>query len=106
MSPIDKARALYERDGKDFDRVFAEHVREGIIFASPLWFMMLRATEVEGQAAWFIECAVGDLKALAQLVRVHLPLLAFCRVKNGTKTFKVYHTERLLRLALREVTIP
>lgn len=106
MKPIERARLLYDSSEHDFDEVLAEHLHNGIVIASPLWFLMLRAEMWHGQMTWFIECAVGNLRDLANLIAVRLPCIGFCRVKNGRKQTKIYSTERLLRLARREVRIP
>jgi hypothetical protein len=107
MNAIDKAKALYAKHGGNFEDTLTEHLLNGIVISSPLWFLMLKAVELEtGGKAWLIECAVGNMKSLASIISIELPYIAFCRVKNGKKKFKVYKTDRLLRLAQKEIAIP
>jgi hypothetical protein len=108
LKAIDQARMLYEEADLDFDEIVADHLHDGIVLSSPIWFLMLRAVQLEetGGLAWFVECAIGNMKALANLVSIKLPHIAFCRVKNGVKRMKVYDSDRLLRLARRDVLIP
>src|SRR4051812_40270943 len=98
MNAPEIARKLYVDDGKDFEAVLAKHLHNGIVISSPLWFIMLRAEVWQNEMAWFVECAVGNLKDLANLVALRLPKIAFCRVKNGKKQTKIYSTYRLVRL--------
>lgn len=106
MNAMEVARSMYEADHKDFDKVLSKHLLKGIVLSSPLWFIMLRAEVWEGELAWFVECAVGNLKDLANLVALKLPKIAFCRVKNGKKQTKIYSTQRLVRLVQRDIAIP
>ena len=104
MRAIDQARMLYvEHSRDDFDKILAEHLHDGIVISSPMWFMMLRAEKWEQGMVWFIECAVGNLGELARAIAIELPYIAFCRVKNGKKQTKIYPANRLLRLAQREI---
>lgn len=106
MSAIEQAREMYEAAGKDFDQVITEHLYDGIVLASPLWFLMLRAIQIEnGGLAWFVECAIGDMRQLANLVAIKLPYVAYCRTKNGKKRFTVHPSERLLRHTKGEVKL-
>lgn len=85
--------------------MFNDHLRNGIVVSSKLWFLMCKVIEVENQMAWMIECAVGNLKDLTNAISIQLPLVAFCREKTGTKQLKVYSMDRLLRLANRNTTL-
>ena len=106
MNAFEQAKELYESNGKDFEKVLIDHLETGIVVSSPMWFLMLRAEQWNVGNVWFVECGIGDLRQLAKLITLRLPYIAFCRVKNGKKQTKVYETDRLLRLAQREVEMP
>lgn len=106
MNAIEIAREMYQKDGKDFETILAEHLHSGIVISSPLWFIMLRAELWNDEMTWFVECAVGNLRDLANLVALRLPKIAFCRVKRGKKQTKIYSTHRLVRLVQRDIAIP
>lgn len=103
MNAIEIAQALYKNNGKDFNTVFWDHLLNGIVLVSPSWFVMLKAVRLDEGDAWQVECAIGNLKEIARMILIHLPMVAFCRVKTGTDKLKVYRTSRLLRFVNREI---
>lgn len=96
---------MYENAGLDFTAIFWDHLENGMVISSPFWFLMLRTEEWRGKTTWFVECAIGDLKTLAKVIALRFPQIGFCRVKNGKKQTKIYSTDRLLKLATRDIAI-
>lgn len=103
MNAIGQARKLYEDRGMDFMDVLMEHHNEGIVLSSPLWFLMLKLTKLDtGEATWYVECAIGDMREMIKVVALKLPFITFSRVKNNViSRRKIYQTDRLVRLVER-----
>jgi hypothetical protein len=101
-TPQLQARALYEKNGLDFDADLREYAwPNGVIVDEPGCFAIAFATKTEaGHWCWFVKVAVGRLSELLERIPVALPFISFCRSKSG-KRVKVYELARLLNLTQR-----
>lgn len=98
--PIELARLLYREHGHDFEKDLREfRWPYGFIIDQPDCFAIAFATKTEdGEWAWFVKTAVGNLGALLRHFPVPLPFIRFCREKTGKK-MKTYRLDRLVAAA-------
>jgi len=74
----------------------ADYMRNGLVIARPDIFGMARVIDWEGQPAWFVRIAVGDLRTLIAEIPAHLPRICFCR--RGDPRIHAWSLERLIEL--------
>ena len=106
-TPIERARALYkskERLRGKFDSDLSDYKATGIVIDNPSCFVMAKALEWQDgsepyghKRAWFVQCAVGNLRQLLALIPVPLPYIAFCRFKDRHRRLRIYPIEEFKR---------
>jgi hypothetical protein len=98
-SAIAEAMRLYEQwnGAVDFWTDFADYLRNGVVISTQDAFAMVKLVEVGVEHGWFVRVAVGDLCDLLRHIPFYLPLVAFCRRRDGR--LRIYPTNRLIQLA-------
>lgn len=98
---IEIARQCYRRWKSDipFHEDLADYLRTGIVIARPDIFGMAKIIEYQGQPAWFVRMAVGDLRTLVAELPAYFPKIIFCR--RNDRRGRVYSFDRFMQLALK-----
>jgi hypothetical protein len=103
--PIEAAKMFYGLySDVPFEQDLAEYLTDHCVISRPTLFAMFcLSSDKDGQPAWFVRFACGNLLELLMAMPVYLPKLLFCRNGFGKpKSDKVreYSTDRMARLAL------
>ena len=103
--PIEQLRAIYRENGREktFDQDLVEHLRDGLVIATPQNLVMGRLVQLDdGRHAWSVAAAAGDLRELVlaalRLYPVHPPFVLFCR--HGQSKGRLYPTLTFFRRIL------
>jgi hypothetical protein len=100
-SPFDLARLFYAQYmDLDFADDLIDYHRNGFVVSRPTLFAMFKVTDYEGEPAWFVRIAIGNLLELLGCMPCQLPKLIFDR--NNENNVRVVDTKRLLEVANRK----
>lgn len=111
LSPIEVAQRLYaDRElrweaanpgeqwpHRTFVEDLDEHMRNGIVQANTLFFVMAKAVDLNGRWCWLVQFAVGPIFPLLKAMPFYLPHIAFARKEQDK--IRIYKTESILRIA-------
>jgi hypothetical protein len=96
---ITLARMYYRQWKSDvpFDQDVQDYLENGVVISRPDLFGMARFTQApDGQLAWFVRVAVGNLKRLVPSLPCKVPWICFCRRKDPR--LRYYGFDRFLQL--------
>lgn len=103
-SGFELMQKLYEEfkdTGMDFCQDFREYAYNGYIRMSPTAMALARPCRDEEGDYWFIRAAVGPLPEVMAMLPGYLPRIAWCRNNDGI--IRMYKTDRLFRLAIKQL---
>lgn len=104
MHALDQAKALYTRNGLDFEADLVAYMRHGYVWCGPDRFMMAKPIEgseadwnPKNPRAWYVHMAVGEgcLSWFIRQAPFSLPFIAWFRRKHSRQALKFYPTDRL-----------
>src|SRR4030095_2930578 len=102
VSAITWARRFYmEHTDLNFEADLQDYLVNGFVTARPNVFGMGKVIKHNGEPAWYIRMAVGNILELLSILPFPLDTVVFCR-NNEKGVLRVYSFERLIRIAKRK----
>lgn len=101
-SPIMAAQELYRKHSKiPFAIDLMDYLYSGYVVSRPTCFAMAKVTNLAKKGepdkwAWFIRCAVGEIRQLLLCLPGKLPYICFSR--SGKDDFRAYQMQRFVEL--------